>query len=102
MSILGLSSSLAMKYWNRPNKIDRNLAANSYDIYLTHYIFVFLFQLLLFAIPGIPVLIKFIIVSVSSIICAYLAGQFLSRPYPKTTAALLFAMLFAMFVFVKP
>ncbi len=102
ITTLGFFSSLAIKYWNRPRKIDQNLAANSYDIYLSHYVFVAVFQLILFTVPGIPALLKFVIVSVLSIICAYLASEFLSRRYPKITAALLFAMLIMMFAVIKP
>ena len=85
MSILGLSSSLAVRYWNRPTKIDQNLSSHSYNMYLSHYIFVLVLQLILFTMPGIPVLLKFTIVSASSILCAYLVSRFLIKPFPKHT-----------------
>lgn len=102
MAVLGFSSSLALRYWNRPRTIDRNLALNSYDIYLSHYIFVFIFQLILFAVAGIPSLLKFFMVSAFSIPGAYLASQYLIRPYPKTAVALLCGILIAMFAVVRP
>jgi hypothetical protein len=102
MSILGFFSSLAAKYWNHPTTIDRNLASNSYNMYLSHYIFVLVFQLILFTIPEIPVLLKFAIVSTSSILCAYLVSQFLIKPFPKLTVVLLSIMLIVMFVVIKP
>ncbi len=102
IATLGFFSSLAIKYWNRPRKVDQGLASASYDIYLSHYIFVLLFQLILFTMQGIPPLFKFIMVSVSSILCAYAVSRFLVRPYPKATIALLFVMLIAMFFVIMP
>jgi glucan biosynthesis protein C len=102
MAILGFFSSLAVKYWNQPTKMDQNLASNSYNMYLSHYIFVLVFQLILFTIPEIPVLLKFAIVSASSILCAYLVSQFLIKPFPKLTIILLSIMLVMMFVVIKP
>jgi glucan biosynthesis protein C len=102
MSFLGFFSSLAIRYWNRPTKIDKNLVSNSYNMYLSHYIFVLVFQLILFTIPGIPILLKFAIVSASSILCAYLVSQFLIKPFPKLTIILLSIMLVMMFVVIKP
>ena len=102
MSILGLSMALAIRYWNRPARIDRNLASNSYNLYIAHYPIVIVFQLLLFFIPGIPGLIKFGVVSVLSIIFTYLVSQFLIKPFPKLTIILLSIMLVIMFVVIKP
>jgi glucans biosynthesis protein C len=102
IAVLGFFSSLAIKYWNHPRKLDQNLASNSYNIYLSHYIFVLIFQLILFTIPGIPVLLKFVIVSAASIICAYIVSKFLIKPFPKATVALLFIMLIVMFAVIKP
>lgn len=102
MAILGFSTSLAIRYWNRPRKIDQRFASVSYDIYLSHYIFVILFQLILFTIPGIPAFFKFVIVSGASIFCAYLASEFLIKPFPKVTVALLFILLIVMFIVIKP
>jgi hypothetical protein len=101
MAFLGSFSSLAIRYWNRPTRMDRNLASNSYNIYLSHYIFVLVLQLILFVIPGIPVLLKFAIVAVASMVLAYLVSQFLIRPFPKLTVALLSLMLLVMFVVIR-
>jgi len=40
ISTVGLATSLALKYWNRPTAVNRSLASNSYNMYLAHYIFV--------------------------------------------------------------
>ena len=102
MSILSLSMALAVRYWNRPTKINRNLASNSYDMYITHYPIVIILQFALFFIPGITGLIKFGVVSTLSIIFTYLVSQFLMKPFPRIAAAAAFILLIIMFVFIRP
>ena len=99
ISTLGLSASLALKYWNRPTAVNQNLASNSYNMYLAHYLFVIVFQLVLFTVQGMPGLLKFGIVSVLSIMCAYIVCQFMLKPFPRFSAVLVIS-LFAIMVFV--
>ncbi len=87
ISSLGLFASLAIRYWNRPTKANQSLAANSYSMYLTHYVFVLVFQLVLFTFPGISGLIKFGTVSGLSIVCSYLVSRFLVTPFPRIAVA---------------
>lgn len=101
ISLLGSFSALAIRYWNRPSQIDQNLASNSYNIYLAHYIFVLVFQLILFTVPNFPALMKFTMVSLASLICSYLASNFLIKPFPKVTVILAFMMLCIMFAVVR-
>jgi len=63
-SIKGVMVSLGVRYWNRQTPFSKILATNSYNLYLSHYIFVIGFQLLLFSLPEIPVLLKFGLVSI--------------------------------------
>jgi glucans biosynthesis protein C len=102
VAILGLFLTFGYKYWNRPSKINSDLAANSYNIYLAHYIFVVGFQLMLFSVPGIPGFFKYGIVAILSLFCAYCASRFLIEPHPRITVALMFIMLVVMFVFIRP
>jgi len=99
ISTLGLSASLALKYWNQQTAVNRNLASNSYSMYLAHYIFVIVFQLVLFTVQGMPGLLKFGIVSVLSIMCAYIVSQFILKPFPRISVALVIS-LFAVMIFV--
>jgi glucan biosynthesis protein C len=99
ISTLGLSASLALKYWNQQTAVNRNLASNSYNMYLAHYLFVIVFQLVLFTVPGIPGLLKFGIVSVLSMMCTYTACQFLLKPFPRSSVVLAIS-LFAVMIFV--
>ncbi|MBN1847667.1 MAG: hypothetical protein JW932_03700 [Deltaproteobacteria bacterium] len=87
ISSLGFSMSLALRYWNSPTAINRSLAANSYDIYLSRYPCVFLFQLILFTLPGIYPLLKLFLVLLASISSSYLTSQYLKRPYSRLTIA---------------
>jgi hypothetical protein len=82
LSFLGLFVSVAYKYWNRHTKFSMNLAANSYNMYLVHYIVPYTFPLLLSNLP-IPVFIKFIIVSIVTLIFSYILGVLITKICPK-------------------
>jgi site-specific recombinase XerD len=79
--------SYGIKHWNRPSKFSRQLAANSYNIYLLHMLFVIVVQLLLLKWFGIPIFIKFAIVTLSTILLNYLISQYAIRPFPKLSVA---------------
>ena len=98
ISTLGLSASLALKYWNQQTAVNRNLASNSYNLYLAHYLFVIGLQLILFTVPGMPGLLKFGIVSVLSMMCTYMVCQFLIKPFPRISVVLAIS-LFAVMIF---
>ncbi len=102
ISTLGFFTSFAIKYWNRPSAVNRNLAANSYNMYLAHYIFVVVFQLVLFTIPGIPGLLKFGMVSALSILAAYIVSQFLIRPFPRISVAVAISLFITMALVIQP
>jgi fucose 4-O-acetylase-like acetyltransferase len=102
ITALGLSVSLGVRYWNRQTSLNEILATNSYNLYLSHYIFVIGFQLLLFTLPEIPVLLKFGLVSILSICCGCLISQYLIKPYPKITNALVIGLFISMVLFIHP
>ena len=97
---LGLSVSLGVRYWNRQTSFSKILATNSYNLYLSHYIFVIGFQLLLFILPGIPVLLKFGLVSILSICCGCIVSQYLIKPYPQITIALVTVLFISMVLLI--
>lgn len=99
IATLGLATSLALKCWNRPSAINQNLASNSYNMYLVHYLLVIMFQLILLAVSEMAGLLKFGIVSVLSLVCTYIVCQFLLKPFPRITVFLVIG-LFAIMVFV--
>jgi hypothetical protein len=102
VTAFGLSVSLGVRYWNRQTPLNKILATNSYNLYLSHYIFVIGFQLLLFTLPEIPVLLKFGLVSILSICCGCLISQYLIKPYPKITNALVIGLFISMVLFIHP
>ncbi len=100
ITALGLSVSLGVRYWNRQTPFNKILATNSYNLYLSHYIFVIGFQLLLFTLPEIPVLLKFGLVSILSICCGGIFSQYLIKPYPKITIALVTVLFISMVLLI--
>jgi hypothetical protein len=102
IATLGFFSSLAVRLWNHPTAFDRSLTANSYYMYLSHYIFVLVFQLILLPVAGIPGLLKFFVISVLSIIGAYIISRFLINPYPRTAIAGAFVLFLSMALLIHP
>ena len=101
ISTLGLATSLALRYWNRPTVVNQNLASNSYNMYLAHYLFVLVFQLVLLSLPAWPGLVKYGLTSVLSIVCAYMACQFLLKPFPRIAAVSAIGLFAVMVVFIR-
>jgi len=99
---LGLCGALAKKYWNCTTPLNRQLSANSYNLYLAHYPFVIGLQLLLYNLPAIPPPLKFAIVSLVAAIAAYAVSHFLIKPHPKTTIIVMTTLFLGMAVFIRP
>jgi len=102
ITAIGLSVSLAVRYWNRQTPFNKILATNSYNLYLSHYAFVIGFQLLFLTLTEIPVLQKFGLVSILAICCGSLVSQYLIKPYPKITIALVTVLFVSMVLFIRP
>lgn len=97
-----LTFSLALKYWNRLTDVNRNLASNSYNMYLAHYLFVIVFQLILFNVKGMSGLLKFGTVSVLSILCTYIVCQFILKPFSRISVVLAFSLFAIMVLVIHP
>ena len=102
ISTLGFSTSLALRYWNRPRAFDQNMASHSYNIYLGHYAFVIVLQLILLTAPNLPGLIKFGIVGTLAVFLSYGASRFLLKPYPRASITALFGIFLFMLLVVHP
>ena len=87
VSALGLCISTACRYLNRRTPWSRTLAANSYYLYLSHYLFVFIFQLLFVQFTQIPVALKYTMTATLALITALFFSRYLIRPYPKLIIA---------------
>jgi hypothetical protein len=95
-------TNIAFRYWNRPDKINKTLAANSYNIYLVHLPIVVALQLLLFNLTGTPSLIKFGIVSVVSFLMSYIISKYAIKPHPRLSIAAVVVIFLLMVIFVYP
>jgi len=101
ITALGLSLSMGNHYLNKPNRFNSFMGSHSYNLYLTHYLFVIVFQLLFLTIPGIPSLLKFGFVPLLSVCCGLLVSRYTIKPNPKTTLAAVFGMFVIMIIFIR-
>jgi len=83
LSFLGTFTAFASRRWNRPTPLGRELAANSYNMYLVHYVFVMTLPLLLSAWVGGPVLVKFGIVALVTVLLSYGISKYVIKQYPR-------------------
>lgn len=83
LSFLGVFTAFAVRYWNRSTPLNRDFAANSYSMYLVHYIFPMTIPLLLSAWGGAHVLIKFGAVALTTVLLSYGISQYVIKPFPR-------------------
>ena len=102
ISLLAGFTSCAINYWNRPSKVNRLLAMNSYHIYIVHFIVVILIQWILAGWSDGPVLVKFGIVSVGSIATSYGISNFAIRPHPRLSVIGIYAVLVILMLTIRP
>ena len=101
ITTLGLTLSMGYHYLNNPNRFNSFMANHSYNLYLTHYLFVIVFQLLLVSIPGISSLMKFMFVPLLAICCGLLVSRYMIKPHPKITLAAVLGMFVIMIIFIR-
>ncbi|MDD2336322.1 MAG: acyltransferase family protein [Geobacteraceae bacterium] len=80
LSFLMVFISFAYRYWNYDSKVNRTFAANSYGIYLVHMPIILGLNLALVSWLGGPVVIKFCIVTVASILLSWCLSCFVLKP----------------------
>lgn len=83
LSFLGTFTAFASRRWNQATPLGRELAANSYNMYLVHYVFVMTLPLLLSAWVGGPALVKFGIVALSTLLLSYGISKYVIKRYPR-------------------
>jgi len=84
LSFLGLFMSFAPNgHWNRYGQINRDLADNSYNMYLVHYIFPMTMPLFLSTWTEGPVFVKFGIVTLTTLVLSYGISRYIVKPYPR-------------------
>ncbi len=93
---------LARRYWNNTSPLGRRMAANSYTIYLIHFLIVIFLQLFLVQWTGGPVLLKFFIVTSGSIIVSYLISQYCIRPFPRLSVYVIYLVFLFFLLTIQP
>ena len=82
LGFLVIFIAYARNYWNRPSRFNQNLAANSYNIYLSHIFFVVFLQDVLMIWPGGPALAKAAIVFLVALPISYVISRLINR-FPR-------------------
>jgi hypothetical protein len=82
LTFLGFFLSLFSRHFNHSTRFNRELATNSYNMYLIHYIFPFTLPLLI-RLWGGPTIIKFGILSLFTILMSYTFSRYVLKPFPK-------------------
>ena len=83
LSFLGVFTAFAVRRWNRSTPFNRELASNSYNMYLVHYVFAMTLPLLLSVCAGGPVLVKFGVVALATVLLSYGVSRYIIKPYPR-------------------
>ena len=97
MIILGLTH----RYMNRPSAANAKLAVNSYNVYLLQYPVILFFRLLLLPWDA-SAFVKFGIVLVLTLGLCYALSEYLIRPFPRLSVAVLIGVSALLFVFGPP
>ena len=101
LSLLVVFVSFGVRYWNHTSGIDRQLAATSYDIYLTHIWFLVAIQQALLAWKGGPVLAKCAIVLLAALALSYAFSRWVIGRFPRVFVVAILA-LFVFCLAVRP
>jgi hypothetical protein len=101
VSGLGFALSNATVYWDTPLPGNGEISSHAYNIYILHYIPVHLMQLALLNVVSIPLVVKFLCVTVIGLVASLVASKYLLKPYPKLTAALGIISTLVMFVIIN-
>jgi hypothetical protein len=101
ISTLGFALSNAKIFLDKPLLGNGEISSHAYNIYLIHYIFVHLLQLAFLSFSSIPLLVKFICVTVIGLVSSIVTSQYLLKPYPKLTVAIGIVSTLVMFVIIN-
>jgi hypothetical protein len=92
LSFMGLFTAFASRRWNYATPLGKELAANSYTMYLVHYAFAMTLPLLLSAWAEGPALAKVGIVALSTVLLSYGISRWVVRRHPRLVAIGLVAL----------
>jgi hypothetical protein len=101
ISTLGFALANAKEYLDKPLLGNGGTSSHAYNVYIVHYIFVHLLQLAFLSLRSVPLLIKFICVTVIGLVLSIVTSQYLLKPYPKLTVAIGIISTLVMFVIIN-
>ena len=81
LSLVGVTS-LTRRYMNYPSRLNANLAANSYNVYLVQYPVILVVHLMTFTWETSPFL-KFVVMVFPSLLISYGLSEYLIKPRPR-------------------
>ena len=94
LSIVFLLISITIKFLNKPNPIIKDFSKQSYNIYLIHIFVVVAIQGALISWSEGPVLVKILIVVISSLFISFLISKYVGEKFPKPIVIIMFVMFF--------
>ncbi len=100
LAFLVVIIAVALRYGNRVSAFNRDLAANSYNIYLVHLVLVVMFQHTLMVWPGGPPMVKAGIVFLLALLISYGISRLINR-FPRGFAVFLLGLFALMAVATK-
>jgi hypothetical protein len=92
LSLLVISVSFGVRYWNHANGVDRQLAAASYNIYLVHFFIVVALQAALLRWIGGPVLVKIAIVFFAALTLSFAFTRWVLARHSRAFAIAIMAL----------
>jgi glucans biosynthesis protein C len=92
LSLLVISVSFGVRYWNYANGLDRQLAAASYNIYLVHFFIVVALQAALLRWIGGPVPVKIAIVFLAALTVSFAFCRWVLARHSRALAIAIMAL----------
>jgi len=83
LSFLGAFMAFASRRWNHATPLGKELSANSYDMYLVHYVFAMTLPLLLSTWTGRPALVTVGTLAFSPVLLSFVFSRYVTRPFPR-------------------
>lgn len=100
ISTLGFALSNAKVYLDKPLFGNGVISSHAFNIYIIHYIFVYVLQLAFLSFSSVPLLVKFSCVTLMGLILSIITSQYLLKPHPKLTVAIGIILTLVMFVVI--
>jgi glucans biosynthesis protein C len=101
LALLAFLVSFGVAYWNRGNRLDRQLASSSYDIYLVHFFIIVALQTALLKWIGGPVAPKVAIVFFAALGLSVVVSRWVLARHSRAFAVAIL-VLFAFCLVVRP